>query len=153
MLASSLSSNGGKNRPRLVTQPWRSVPVGTNGGVTLAGTLWSIVGGLLVGALMVAMDAMSGIAPLQVIPVTVYAGLCGLLGSLIDSILGATLQATHFDDDTKLVYHADNTDRPASAKYLCGVSLLNNAQVNLVSVAMTAGLGGWILAPWFFGLW
>ena len=141
------------SRPRLVTQPWRTVPVGTNGGVTVTGTLWSIVGGLLVGALTVAMDALSGIAPLQVVPVTLYGGLCGLVGSMMDSILGATLQATYYDPDTKLIHHYDDSELPSSAKHLCGMALLTNAQVNLVSVTLTAGLGGWVMAPWFFGLW
>lgn len=174
MLASasaSTSRNNGQRRhslphhyglPRLVTQPWRTVPVGTNGGVTLVGTLWSIVGGLLVGALTVAMDFISGIAPLQFVPVTLYGGLCGLVGSLLDSILGATLQATYYDDDNKLVHHHfdsnarrhhNNNQPPASVKHVCGMALLTNAQVNLVSVTLTAGLGGWVMAPWFFGLW
>lgn len=153
MLASS-SMKGNRNpvRPRLVTQPWRIVPVGTNGGVTVTGTLWSIVGGLLVGALTVAMDALSGITPLQAVPVILYGGLAGFCGSLLDSILGATLQATYYDNDTKLVYHHNDDSRPVSAKRLCGVPILTNAQVNLVSVALTAFLGGWVIAPWFFGL-
>ena len=153
-LASELGmvSSRGNGYPRLVTQPWRSVPVGTNGGVTLTGTLWSIVGGVLVGLLTVAMDALSGISPLQAVPVAIYGGICGFVGSLIDSILGATVQATYYDDENKLVYHHNDHDRPASAKRLCGKPILTNAQVNLVSVACTAVVGGWFIAPWFFSL-
>ena len=36
--------------PILVTNPWRKVPKGTNGGVSLVGLIASFVGGLAVGA-------------------------------------------------------------------------------------------------------
>jgi uncharacterized membrane protein len=136
-----------------VTQPWRRVPVGTNGGMSLGGTIWSLVGGLLIGLLTVAMDTLSGIGPpLRLVAVTTtYGGLCGLLGSLLDSILGATLQTTYYDADAKLVYHEHDRDRPLSAQLICGIPLLSNEQVNFVSVALSSVLGGWILAPWWFG--
>ena len=121
----------------------------TNGDVTVAGTLWSGVGGMLMGALTVAMDAISGLAPLQFRQVTLYGGLCGLVGSFLDSLLGATLQVTYYDTETKLVYHHD--PQTSSARRVCGHAILSNEQVNLVSVALTAYLGGWIIAPWFFG--
>ena len=139
-------------QPILVTQPWRRVPVGTNGGISALGTVWSFVGGLIIGAVTVAMDYFSGISPLNFGRVTLFGGLTGFLGSLLDSILGATLQTTYYDDETKLVYHEHHTNRPKSAQRICGVSVLTNEQVNFVSVAITSVIGGWIIAPWFFGL-
>eukprot|EP00977_Amphora_coffeiformis_P007612 scaffold1667_cov173-Amphora_coffeaeformis.AAC.40 len=147
-----LGTTSTNKRPILVTQPWRRVPVGTNGGISLGGTLWSVVGGLFIGVLTVAMDYLSGITPLNLCRVTLFGGLAGFLGSLLDSLLGATLQTTYYDDETKLVYHEHHADRPKSAQRICGVPVLTNEQVNLVSVAITAVLGGWIIAPWFFGL-
>ena len=38
-----------KQEPRLITQPWRHVPKGTNGGVSLVGLIASFAGGLVVG--------------------------------------------------------------------------------------------------------
>ena len=38
-----------KNEPRLITQPWRHVPKGTNGGVSSVGLVASFAGGIVVG--------------------------------------------------------------------------------------------------------
>ena len=162
---------------RLVIPPFRLVPPGTNGGVTLYGTLWSIVGGLLCGAFTLCMDAISGCLPTSssstestellhyVLRVIVFGGLCGGLGSLLDSILGATLQMTYWDEEIKKVCHDSGSESTSSSstgkedsgntetskpqrKHIAGwYPLLSNAGVNFVSVVLTAILGGWVLAP------
>jgi uncharacterized membrane protein len=66
---------------------------------------------------------------------------------MLDSLLGATLQATFVDPDTKMIHHELVRH---NLKHVCGISLLTNAQVNLVSVAVTTYLGGWVLAPIIF---
>lgn len=131
----------------MITQPWRQVPPGTNGGVTLLGFFWSAVGGFLMALSQVAMDRISGLSPLNITFTLSYGILCGLIGSFIDSLLGATIQATYYDADTKKVYHA-GMQRPKTAELVSGVNILNNEQVNLASVALTTALGGWILGPW-----
>ena len=69
---------------RLITS-WESVPAGTDGGITLAGTVAGIAAGLVIAAVAAA----GGILSLAQswIPVT-----AGVAGMLIDSFLGATLQ-------------------------------------------------------------
>jgi uncharacterized protein (TIGR00297 family) len=153
-LADTLASELGilaKQPPVLLTKPWKRVPAGTNGGITVAGTLFSLVGGLLMGISTVAMDAVSGLSPLHLLQTTLFGGMCGLVGSMIDSFLGATVQATYWDDDAKIVHHAD-AHLPKSAKLVTGMNWLTNEQVNLVSVAVTTVFGGWVLAPWFYSL-
>jgi uncharacterized protein (TIGR00297 family) len=152
-LADTLASELGilaARPPVLVTRPWKIVPAGTNGGITLAGTLFSLVGGLLMGILTVAMDALTGLSPLRVVETTLFGGLCGVIGSMVDSFLGATVQETFWDADAKMIYHADPSHLPATAKHVVGINLLTNEQVNLVSVAVTTFFGGWILGPWFY---
>ena len=135
--------------PRLVLPPFVVVPAGTNGGMTLWGTLWSGVGGALCGLFQIGMDVISGISPLNGPRIIAFAGLCGLLGSFLDSIMGATLQATYYDTDSKLVYHSDK--HPASVKRVgIGRDVLTNEQVNFVSVAATSYLGGWVIGPLIF---
>ena len=67
---------------------------GTNGGVTTVGLLSSFVGGLVIGVayytgiIVAASSADLSLAPNQAMVILV-AGLGGLLGSVLDSILGA----------------------------------------------------------------
>lgn len=70
---------------------------GTNGGVSFIGLFVSLMGGLTVGLANYAMliftiDAdLLAQSPVQW-PIIVAGGFAGLVGSIVDSILGATLQ-------------------------------------------------------------
>ena len=105
-------------KPKLITQFWRNdIPVGTNGAISLLGTLASILGGGIIGLTFALGDLFyltddysvgiittttTGGSPLQV--GCVYLGLAaGLGGSMIDSVLGACLQATYYDRDKKMI--------------------------------------------------
>lgn len=154
-LADTLASEFGmlsSEHPVLITN-LRKVPPGTNGGITWVGTGSSVLGGTIIGLLTVAMDGISGLQPLY----NHYAGnmilfgaCCGFLGSMIDSFLGATVQATYYDVDEKRIYHASSKHRPTTAKLLCGKNILTNEQVNFVSALITSIISGWIIAPWIF---
>ena len=67
--------------PRLITN-WTPVPAGTDGGMTLMGTLGGIAGGAFIG----------GTSYLLGFPWLCGVALAGALGMLADSILGATVQ-------------------------------------------------------------
>jgi uncharacterized protein (TIGR00297 family) len=146
-----LSAGAGAGRsaglsPVLITRPWRRVPVGTNGGITFAGTVCSLAGGLVIAALTLAMDAVCGTEIVQPLRILAYGAVCGILGSVLDSVLGATVQITYFDDRSKRV--VSSLSVAPNAKHVSGLDLLTNEQVNLVSTIITTAFGGWLLAPW-----
>ena len=84
----------------------KPVPRGTNGAVSVAGLVFSLAGGLAIGTAYFVGVALSspslalggGGGPLwrTQLPVVLLGGIAGLLGSLIDSILGAILQVRNY---------------------------------------------------------
>src|ERR1700682_3383304 len=69
---------------RLITT-WERVPTGTDGGITISGS----IAGLAAGLVIAAVATVGGMLPRAQIWIPVAAGFAGML---IDSILGATLQ-------------------------------------------------------------
>ena len=74
--------------PRLITRLTQVVEKGTSGGVSLMGTLAS-----LAGAFVIALPAAFFTDNWSLIPII---SLAGLSGSLVDSFLGATVQAMYY---------------------------------------------------------
>lgn len=135
-----------KAAPRLITRLSRSVPPGTSGGVTPLGTLAAGSGALFIGAshgalaLLLASEQL-GFA-LGVLPLAV---LGGVIGSLFDSVLGATVQAMYYSErrqkETEKPVERDGTPN----RLIRGWRWLNNDWVNfLASLVGAAATGiGW----------
>ena len=130
-----------KNPPRLITNG-RLVEVGTSGGVSLLGTVVSLMGGIIIGLAAGLLDA-----DLTLLVGTIIGGLGGLIGSLFDSFLGATVQQIYYCDvcqkDTeRRVHKCSHETRP-----LRGWAWLNNDLVNLfasiIGAFVTAGV--WLI--------
>ena len=130
---------GGK--PRLITS-WKPVPRGTNGGVTTVGLACSIAGGALLGlthflTLLVFWNdrglptEVSRVAQLELVWVGAIAG---LVGSLLDSLLGATLQFSGFSGMLDCVV---NSPGPG-VTHVSGRDILDNHTVNFLSSLLTA---------------
>ena len=61
--------------------------------------------------------------------VLLFGCICGIVGSLFDSILGATLQATYYDIDKKLIINTNNIDvikKNNNILHICGMNILSN---------------------------
>jgi uncharacterized protein (TIGR00297 family) len=82
-------------RPRLLTT-LRPVQPGSSGAVTPEGTLAAVAGAAAVGATWDVLRRLEGPSPAG--PALLAATAAGVLGSLVDSLLGATLQASYWCD-------------------------------------------------------
>ncbi|NTU78747.1 MAG: DUF92 domain-containing protein [Chloroflexales bacterium] len=119
------------HKPRLITTG-RVVEPGTSGGISLVGTSASAGGALLIGTIFYVLLVVEG-APAAttwwVIPASTLGGLCG---SLIDSLMGATVQAIYaYPDGRETERRVARDGRPT--KFLRGWPWLNNDMVNLIS--------------------
>lgn len=133
----------GRGKPRLVTT-LREVPVGTNGGVSAGGTAASVAGGLLIGLVFYTLGLALGPPPGDGAPplppqwaLVPFGAAAGFLGSLVDSLLGATLQYSGFCEQRKLVVDAPGP----TVRHVSGLRLLDNHQVNFLASLITAGSG------------
>ncbi|KAI7861122.1 integral membrane protein DUF92-domain-containing protein [Circinella umbellata] len=116
---------------------FKKVPPGTNGGVSPLGLAASIGGGATVG--LAGAIALAIQQPCHGLPWEIVAlgGLAGLGGSLIDSILGATVQRTLYSDKRKMVVEDDK-----DATLISGWNIMDNHQVNFVSSVLTSAICG-----------
>ena len=138
--------------PRLIASGGEVAP-GTSGGVTSLGIWASVAGAMLIGtvatALVQAGSLLSGNSwSLRAISYTLLAVVGGLVGSLFDSLLGATLQGIYYCDHCEKetespIHHCSRTAQP-----LRGWGWLNNDLVNFVA-SLVGGLAAaslaWIL--------
>lgn len=131
----------------------RRVPRGTNGGVSLVGTISSMLGGLIVGlfcyvaVLLSSQSFVLAEAPPQW-PIILYAAFGGFLGSLIDSVLGSTLQYSGKHKTLGCVVETKGPD----IEHISGWEVLDNHSVNFIASFLTGIIMPYIAAEswqWF----
>jgi uncharacterized protein (TIGR00297 family) len=135
--------------PRLITSG-RTVEVGTSGGVSSLGTGVSLLGGLLIGLTAGLLSALAGLLSWNgALVLALIGAAAGTAGSLMDSLMGATIQQIYYCDtcqkETERKIHRCGT----STRPLRGWSWMNNDLVNLISSLggglVAAGLGWWLI--------
>ena len=129
--ASEVGSTIGWTEPRLITT-WERVPPGTNGGITLAGTMASAAGGFVTGAAYWLPGRMLGVGG-GLFRFVLIGVVAGVFGSAVDSLLGATLQYSGFDERTKRVVREPGI----GVLHISGRDVLSNDAVNVLSCAVT----------------
>ncbi|KAJ6450986.1 integral membrane protein DUF92-domain-containing protein [Mycena vulgaris] len=120
--------------PRLITTG-KTVPPGTNGGVSVGGTLASYAGGVTMGLMMSICLILENSACRSTWftiskDLLVWGGIGGLGGSGVDSLLGATIQISRYDEERKVVAE---DGAQGQLKVISGWDILTNNQVNVVS--------------------
>lgn len=130
---------GGK--PRLITS-FRHVPTGTNGGITVVGVACSIAGGAVLGVTHFITlllfwnesERFSSVSWYTQRELIWIGAVSGLIGSLVDSLLGATLQFSGFSTTLGRIV---NSPGPG-VTHVSGRDILDNHTVNLISSLITA---------------
>ncbi len=112
---------------------FRHVDAGVSGGITLLGTSASAA-----GALFSALIALS--APQIGILQALFVFIGGNMGSLSDSLLGASLQAKYIDSEQGYI-----TEHSYKNVRVAGFQWMTNDMVNLLSVSI-AGTGAFLLS-------
>jgi uncharacterized protein (TIGR00297 family) len=134
--------------PRLITTG-RPVAAGTSGGLTRLGTLAALGGAALIGLVAAVFHLAAGRPAAEAAALLAIVALAGLLGSLVDSLLGATVQSIYYCDRCAQETERHPTHRCGSpTRHLRGWRWLDNDLVNFISsVAGAAGAGvvWWLL--------
>ncbi len=133
---------------RLITTG-RTVAAGTSGGVSAEGLVSAAAGALFIGGVAAGSIILLG-TPADLTPSVgqwiMGVGAAGLVGSLVDSVLGATVQAVYFCPQcaaqTERQVHTCGT----RTRLRRGVSWVTNDVVNVIAVCV-GGLFGYMLIP------
>jgi len=101
--ADTLSSELGilsKRKPRLITN-FKRVKTGTDGAVSLLGTLFGIAGTLIIALFVFLFNLNNGFGDIELGRVIIIIIISGLFGCTIDSIAGATIERKGIFDNAK----------------------------------------------------
>ena len=126
--------------PRLITTG-RPVEAGASGGLSRLGTLAALAGAALIGLVAAGFHLAAGWSLLEAVGLLAVVSLAGLLGSLVDSLLGATVQAIY-----RCQQCGQETERHplhgcgGQTRRLRGWPWLNNDWVNFISSVAGAAL-------------
>lgn len=133
-----------KCSPRMIINPKLTVNPGTSGGVTINGLTASLLGGALLALVyffIVIIFTFTSIFSLQLLYTTVIIIIAGLLGSIIDSIEGATIQGIYFCEKCNKETESNPHPRCGSkTRFHRGNGYINNDFVNLTSALLVSSL-------------
>lgn len=137
----------GNRQPRSIVS-WRPMVTGSSGAISALGTAGSGAGALLIAALASAGTEAGVWVSATAAGVFVVILIAGFAGSLLDSVLGATVQGRWWcpsceADTESAVHHCGGQAQPRH-----GVSLIDNDVVNAVSIAGAGSIGLVLAMSW-----
>ncbi len=115
----------------------RTVPAGTSGGITVIGSMAALAGAVFVAILAWLMGSTPVIAR--------YVAVGGVAGAVIDSIIGATVQARRWCDTCERETERPIHDCGSLTRPLRGLTWLDNDVVNFLSNAGGGALAALLL--------
>jgi len=116
---------------------FRRVPRGVSGGVSPLGTGMAAAGAVFIGVVFGAENLYLRAFPGGFLGVSGLVAAGGFLGALLDSVLGATVQAQYRSRGTELTERAASEDGRPNPR-LRGLAFVNNDMVNALSCAAVA---------------
>jgi uncharacterized protein (TIGR00297 family) len=123
-----------KREPRLITNLKKKVPTGTSGGITLIGTVSAFFGSFIIGIMATILNIIPEASPIKVLTIVTFGG---IVGSITDSILGATIQRKGLCENcgkiTESLRHCGKL-----TKKLRGIGFIDNNVVNFSSTILGA---------------
>lgn len=152
-LGDTLASELGilSSSPPVLITTFKTVPAGTNGGISVGGTIASAIGGCIVGLVqfvsLIVENSACRAEWTSLLPTLIgWGSAAGILGSMVcilplsvtsspdvaqlDSFLGATLQRTRYSTDKKWILQDESVpDKNESVKVISGINVLTNNQV------------------------
>jgi uncharacterized protein (TIGR00297 family) len=129
--------------PRLITNLKRKVQPGTSGAVSPLGEFGAVLGALVIGLVFMISRLLDG-QLVSSFNILVLSCITGIVGTTVDSILGATIQAQYFCFKCNCVTEESIHTCGFKSKLIHGCSFFSNDIVNLTST-LTGGLLGFIL--------
>jgi uncharacterized protein (TIGR00297 family) len=104
---------------------WRPVPAGTSGGVSLIGTFAALAGAVFIAILVINLGWTTELATVVAVG--------GIVGAIVDSLIGATVQARRWCDACERETERPTHDCGTTTRPLRGLPWLDNDVVNFLS--------------------
>jgi uncharacterized protein (TIGR00297 family) len=116
---------------------FKEVPVGLSGGISIWGTLASIIGALVISGFAILMRLILNFPYFYSWweDLLLVAGM-GFLGSILDSYLGALIQAKYYDKAKNIIFETPQKDK--KIPLVGGFSFINNDMVNFLATLLTS---------------